>query len=477
MKPTPLLALVALAANHAAADDSLLDQASNAYSSALEAASSNFDKAKSIISEQISGTPKPIHEEMLSSADSAYSGAVAAASSRLSAAAASLSSISSSVIPTQGPLESISSVASVNYKSALAAASSQYSNAKVAVGATPTPAAQKILDDARRSYYEAIGYAHEQYDEYVSQASHAMYGPPAGSVESATSAAAENWASLVAAASEKIYGTPTPVYQAYAAQITDSANAQFEAAQSYISELVSGREPAFTESVYSRFSSVYHHNAFASSASSIANEAVASASSVASSVSSVVSAYFAPPEATAALDIFESQLNAAVDAASKTIYGTEPSYYEGVSSKAAEAASQVSEAASKAVYGTKPGYAEAASSSFNEAFATAQAAISNAIYGTTPSAPEVASSYVADSASKASEAAASIAGQVQARVSAAIYGPEVTQGAIESFNSRMSIALASAQSRISDFGAEIPEAAAKAASAVSSAAKSIKDEL
>lgn len=203
MKLTTFLAL-AVAASEAAAEDALLDQANSAYSSAVNAASSHLEKAKKIISEQISGTPKPVHEEMLSSADSAYSGAVAAASSRLSAAAASLSSFSNSVVPTQGSLESVSSVASANYQAALAAASSQYSNAKIALGATPTPAAQRALDDARRTYYEAIGYAHDQYNEYVSQASHALYGPPAGSVESATSAASENWASLVAAASERI---------------------------------------------------------------------------------------------------------------------------------------------------------------------------------------------------------------------------------------------------------------------------------
>lgn len=199
-----LVALSAIALNNVAADDSILDQASNAYSSAIDAASLNLDKAKSIISEQISGTPKPVHEEMLSSADSAYSGAIAAASSRLSVAAASLSSISNSAFPSQGSFESVSSVASVNYQNALKAASSQYSDAKIAAGVTPTPAAQKVLNDARRSYYEAIGYAHEQYDDYVAQASSAIYGAPAGSVESATSAAAENWAALVAAASEKI---------------------------------------------------------------------------------------------------------------------------------------------------------------------------------------------------------------------------------------------------------------------------------
>ena len=204
MKNTVVVALVAFAASSIAADDSYLQQASDAYSSAVNAASGNLDKAKSIISEQISGTPKPIHEEMLSSADSAYSGAVAAASSRMSAAGASLSSISNSAFPTQGSLESISSAASANYQSALAAASSQYASAKIAVGATPTPASQKYLDDARRSYYEAVGYAYEQYDDYVAAASSAVYGAPTGSVESATSAAAENWASLVSAASSRI---------------------------------------------------------------------------------------------------------------------------------------------------------------------------------------------------------------------------------------------------------------------------------
>lgn len=201
---TSVLAVAAASGVSVVADDSILQQASDAYSSALNAASSNLDKAKSIISEQISGTPKPIHEEMLSSADSAYSGAIAAASSRLNAAAASLSSVSNSAFPTQGSLESVSSVASVNYQAALAQASSQYASAKAAVGATPTPAAQKYLDDARRSYYEALGYAYAQYDEYTGQASSAIYGAPAGSVESATSAAAENWASLVSAASEKV---------------------------------------------------------------------------------------------------------------------------------------------------------------------------------------------------------------------------------------------------------------------------------
>lgn len=289
------------------------------------------------------------------------------------------------------------------------------------------------------------------------------------------------------------------MYEAYASQITDAANAQYIAVAAYLSELVSGKEPDFTESVYSRFSSVYYTNDYVSSASSVASEAYASASSVAAEAASVVSSYFAPREATVALDRFTEQLNSAINEASKSFYGTQPGYYEQATSIAADAASSASEAVSGVVYGTQTGYAEAASVSVNAALLAAQVAVSEAIYGTTPDVVESASSvvgdsassissYVADSASQASEAALSVAEAVQARVSAAIYGPEVTQGAIESLNSRMSLAVASAQSRIAEFGTElsgsasvaasvISESVESAASSVSSAVESIRDEL
>ena len=77
----------------------------------------------------------------------------------------------------------------------------------------------------------------------------------------------------------------------------------------------------------------------------------------------------------------------------------------------------------------------------------------------------------------ASDAAASVADAVQQRVSAAIYGPQVTQGAVESLNSRMSLAVASAQSRIAEFGGEISVKAEEVASSVSSAVSSVRDEL
>lgn len=213
MKPTVILRPCALfllgSAAVRAAQEPIIDSASleDAYQSAISMASSNFEAVKKVISDSIgAATPKPIHEEMLSSASSAYSGALAAASSRLNAAvsagdnlASTISASAASALGSQGTMESISSVASSNLAVALSIANDQYNSARTAVGATPTPAAQKFLDDSRRRYYEAVGYAHEQYGDFVGSASKAIYGPEKGSVESVTSVIVDTAGSASAA--------------------------------------------------------------------------------------------------------------------------------------------------------------------------------------------------------------------------------------------------------------------------------------
>ena len=97
----------------------------------------------------------------------------------------------------------------------------------------------------------------------------------------------------------------------YASQATDSAAANFAAIQGLFSELISGKEPDFTESVMNKLSTAYYtgpHASVAATVSSYASNAYASASSVASSV-------FTPP---ATLDAIiaaaNEQVNAAVSA-------------------------------------------------------------------------------------------------------------------------------------------------------------------
>jgi len=143
---------------------SIAQRASSLYADASSRALENYIHAKSIASQQVSGTPKPIHEQMFSSIESAYSGSLAQASGKLDAALSaasgsysSLSSVASSAMPTRNSMGYVSSLASSRLQDALSAASAQYSSAKVAVGATPTPAHQQYLQQAQRQYYEAMG--------------------------------------------------------------------------------------------------------------------------------------------------------------------------------------------------------------------------------------------------------------------------------------------------------------------------------
>merc|ERR1712058_15514 len=155
--------------------------------------------------------------------------------------------------------------------------------------------------------------------------------------ESVASAASENWEALITKASEQVYGAPTPYFvtrrllsevKEYAAQATDGAMSQYAAVQSLIGELVSGKEPDFTESVYGRLSSAYYTGAgqAASSASSYASEAYASASSVVSSV------FTPPPTLEAILDSASLRVNEAVEAASVQFYGSQKGTYEEATS-------------------------------------------------------------------------------------------------------------------------------------------------
>lgn len=275
-------------------------------------------------------------------------------------------------------------------------------------------------------------------------------------------------------ASEQVYGAPTPwaesVYSqagAYGAQATEAAAVQYAAIQSLVSELVVGKEPDFTESVMNRFSSAYYtgYPAVASSASSYANEAYQSASSVVSSV-------FTPPAALE--DILGSasdQINAAVDAVSIQLYGTEKNGYEKATEAAGSAYSSASSKASEAIYGTQPGYAEAAQNSLADVASSAQNALSVAIYGTPTGAVEGATAAAASVYSSVSAAVSSAAEEnlaaagdraaavssavgdgyaaAASRVSEAVYGPQ--QGALESATSRLQEVVESARARLRDY--------------------------
>ncbi|KAI4174596.1 MAG: hypothetical protein LQ343_002169 [Gyalolechia ehrenbergii] len=604
----------------ASPQQSALSLANAKYSEAMAVASSQLESAKSAMGK----TSTAGYESFLSEASQRYSSLVNAADTQRAAATMAVSEAYYG--PNQGVLESISAVASSRLADSISSASAQYSNIKASFSATPTPARQKYLNEGQRKYYEAIGLAHERYSEFLGAASGAVYGTPtpayqsmysaasaslfgtpaseyqsmidkaqaqysaavakasenfnaimgsassavgktskssaqsvldsasssysmalaaasaslssvsaaastgiygsqtgvaesmasawsdkvasissaassqvAGETpwsESVASQASQNWEALVSKASEQVYGAPTPwsgsvmsQVGGYAAQATDEAFARYEAVQGLFKELVSGREPDFTESVMNRLSSAYYTGAYASAAASASSYV----SDTYASASSVVSTVFTPPASLEAiLQAASDQVNAAVDAASQQYYGSSKGIYEQATSAAASSYSAASAKASEAVYGTQPGFAEEMQSSFEQVASSAQNAISQAIYGTTAatdSATSAVNSAYASVSSAVQEnmaAATSAMEAAQAKVNEVIYGPE--KGAMESASLRLQGVIGSAKARLAALPkdaqagveaaqSEIADAASSVSSMAAKATDRVKDEL
>jgi hypothetical protein len=313
--------------------------------------------------------------------------------------------------------EHASSLASANLAAVVASASS-------AISAADDGKSQKIIDDASSRYNAALSAASASLSLASASASSAVYGTTPGPLESLSSQASENWESLVAKASEQIYGTPVPYLQ----QVAESQLSQFAAVQDVVSELLVGKQPSFTESVMSKLRVAYEtpYPAEAlSSASSYVSDAYETASSVANAYASNI------PSVEGVMQNANDQLHAAVEAASIGIYGTPKGPY----GKATDAAAS--------------------------AYSTASAQVSGAVYGKEPAHVDVAKDAIAD---------------IQSKASAAIYGEE--PGAVESATSRLAAAVESAHAQLADLavGASsvASEAAETAASHVDHATSSIK---
>lgn len=357
--------------------------------------------------------------------------------------------------------------------------------------------------DATRAVYQALlqptnaeggpmstmsSVAAEQYASALSAASVVMYGTTKGTGESVVSAASSRYNDAVYAASVAIYGKPTPVLQSVASQaasvgasITDSAMLQYAELSAMISELVSGREPDFTESVMNRFSSVYYAGPFAtaaSSASSVASEAYVSAESVASdayaSVSSMVSAvssaggsaYSQIPSAADIYDGVSSNVDSIVAAASAQVYGTPKGSIELAQESAASVYNSAKDKASRAAYGTLKGAMEQAQESAASVYNDVKSKASGAVYGTEKGSLEQATSSAAsaynvalESASialygtqksqlgMARESAASAYSDVLSRASEGIYGTK--QKSVDAMTSSASSVYSAALARAS----------------------------
>ncbi|KAJ4295052.1 hypothetical protein N0V90_007060 [Kalmusia sp. IMI 367209] len=456
--------------------------ASSRYNEAVSLANEQFENAKSQLSVLVSGTTKPAHETMLSMIEKAYSDSLAAASERLDAALQYTQSVKSYAAgPTQGYLESVSSIASSRLSEGLSHASAQFSS-------QPTPA----LDGARRQYYEAIGLAHARYSEFLGAASSAVYGAEQGTVESLASVASASAASLASQVSSGVVGTETPWAQSVASEVSSSAQSYAsdvsgsaksaaakaqEAAESLASQVSSGvigSETPWAESVASQASQNW--DALIAKAS---NQVYGAPTPWAESVYSQAGAYAAQATAQAA------EQAAAVQALiSELVVGKEPDFTESVMNRFSSvyyiglpaAVSSVNSFASEN-YEAASSYAgesyEAVTEYAADAYASASSVVSS-VFIPPPAIETILSQkahlllYMArkkGTVEQASESVASAYSSIQAKASEAIYG---TQHASDNFAAVAS----SAQAAISEaiFGAPTP---ADYAASVTSGAGSV----
>ncbi|KAK7987320.1 DnaJ-domain-containing protein [Apiospora arundinis] len=264
-------------------------------------AGEQFENAKVVIgaAEPTPSTPSERANKMLDQAKHNYYAGLGLAHARysdfLSAASTAVSSMTATPTPTnvQGTASSIASVAGESASSVASAASEAAAAAASAAGDTASSAGDSVAAN---------------WDFLVSQVSSQVYGAPtptpwyenfysaagdyasqAGDyAASATDVAAEYAANVGDAAADSL-SSANSVAGEYAGSATEAAAAQYSVVSSLVSELIVGKEPTVTESVFARLAGVYGAaTATAASAFSEASVAAASAASnVADSASSM----------------------------------------------------------------------------------------------------------------------------------------------------------------------------------------------
>lgn len=212
-------------------------------------------------------------QKLLSNAQYNYYAGLGVAQERYSQFMAAAGSALSSVTATPTPTDfagTLSSVASVASESAGSAAS--------VVGENASSVAAAGYENVASAADAAGTFASESWNAIVDQISAQVYGQPE------PTAWYENFYNAVgdyaASATEAVGGTAETVTSAagsYASEASEEASKQYVAVSSIISELLVGKEPTLSESVYSRLAGAY-----AAAASTAGNFASAASSTVAS---------------------------------------------------------------------------------------------------------------------------------------------------------------------------------------------------
>jgi hypothetical protein len=328
--------------------EQLLSSVSDSYDKAVSAAGDQFDKAKSAATTAASQLPATTTvptwldwERIESIASQRLNEGRLWAEVQYQSAliAAGLATPTPSSVP-----EKYLQQAKLNYYAGLGMAQDRYSNflagassALSSLTATPTPTdlvgsassaasvARESAASAAQAAADAAGSAYSAADDTVKSAVKAVDDTVSSVVDAANEqissaglAIGDSWNSVIEQISGQVYGEPTQIawYEhvwddagsyaskatgaaadkasiaseaAAASAITASAEAmkQYEAVSGLVSELISGKEPSFTDSVLSRFQAAYA--TAAANAESLRSQANEAASSVGDRVGSAAS--------------------------------------------------------------------------------------------------------------------------------------------------------------------------------------------
>ncbi|KAK8041654.1 hypothetical protein PG993_006177 [Apiospora rasikravindrae] len=266
-------------------------------------AGEQFENAKVAIgaAEPTPSTPSERAAKMLDQAKHNYYAGLGVAHARydefLSAASTAVSSMTATPTPTdiQGTASSVASVAGESASSVASAASEAAASAASAAGDSASSAGDSVAAN---------------WDYLVSQVSSQVYGAPtptpwyenlysaagdyasqAGDYAASATGAAADYAANAGDLAADSLSSANSVAGEYAGSATEAAASQYSVVSSLVSELIVGKEPTVTESVFSRLAGAY--GAASATASSAMSEASEAAASAASNVADTASAFTA----------------------------------------------------------------------------------------------------------------------------------------------------------------------------------------
>ncbi|KAF8466681.1 hypothetical protein BDZ91DRAFT_724797 [Kalaharituber pfeilii] len=289
------------------AHESIMSAASAQYSAALELAQEKYSLILDSASSAVYGTAQPTHESIMSVASEKYTAAVSAGQQGYSSL---VSRASAAVIGTStGSVESVASVVSEKLSDAQEVVSEN-------IYGTPQPIAESIASRAgKHDQAQTVkNVAEEKYDTASSVVASLMTSPPA--VESILSSANQNLQDIVDVASQQVYGREKGTIE----KATSAVEEAYASAQSKVSDAIYGRETGAVDAALNKISEV------AKSASAEISIAVygtpkgpmeRATSAIAESVD-------------AATSIIDEKYQNAKAAVSDALYGKEEKYYASV---------------------------------------------------------------------------------------------------------------------------------------------------